>query len=66
MFEGTGFTGCGKTPVLYQGTTSVVPHTLENKMGFSPCHGQSYHKSDFFRSLFSPYVYVATMNGFSG
>jgi hypothetical protein len=26
---------------------------LEKKMGFSPCHSQSYEKFDFFRSLFS-------------
>jgi hypothetical protein len=38
---------------------------LENKMGFSPCHGQSYHKSDFFSSLFSPYpsIFAAALSG---
>jgi hypothetical protein len=30
-----GFTGCGKTMALYQGTTSVVPQLLENSIGFS-------------------------------
>jgi hypothetical protein len=32
--KGTGFTGCGKTrlwPVLYQGTTSVVPQMQQKK-----------------------------------
>jgi hypothetical protein len=31
-----GFTGCGKTLVLYQGTTLVGPQTIENMSGFSP------------------------------
>jgi hypothetical protein len=28
--------GCGKTLVLYQGTTLVVPQMIENTSGFSP------------------------------
>src|SRR5271156_439005 len=31
-----GFTGCGKTHVLYQGTTLVVPQTIENTSAFRP------------------------------
>jgi hypothetical protein len=41
---GYDFTGCRKTPVLYQGTTLVVPQMLEKKMGFSPCHSHRYHQ----------------------
>ncbi len=31
----SGFTACGKTHALYQGTTLVVPHRMANE-GFSP------------------------------
>jgi hypothetical protein len=33
---GHDFPGCGKTQVLYQGTTLVGPYTTENTLGFSP------------------------------
>jgi hypothetical protein len=33
--EGHGFTGCGKTHVLYQGTTLVGPYKAQVE-GFSP------------------------------
>jgi hypothetical protein len=37
--SGHHFTACGKTPnkpLLYQGTTSVVPQLPQNEEGFSP------------------------------
>jgi len=52
MEVAAGFTGCGKTPVLYQGTTSVAQ--LENTLGFSPWGIALLFAAEFFRSLFSP------------
>jgi hypothetical protein len=48
------FRGCGKTHVLYQGTTLVGPHMIENTSGFSPCGVAFPLGADFFCSLFSP------------
>jgi hypothetical protein len=33
----SGYTGCGKTPVLYQGTTFSRAEKAHKLMGFSPC-----------------------------
>jgi hypothetical protein len=37
LWKGTASTGCGKTSVLYQGTTLVRSHKTENASGFRAC-----------------------------